>query len=359
LLTINFSNKLKTLLFFSLTYVISVTISNRKFLNEIIGYRICAHRSIFGKSFDQMNKNDIPSIVTRQIQYLINSGNDSSIIRKPLFNRHNENNENISPCELFESHGTIETEQEPEPASLNTKKRMTCCACGISNRTNTDLDFFKIPRTKIILNDKSSNEKRIIYYWETYQRKVYLQRFGLPTNSQQQYLTYCSYHKMQSEIFEIFYKNLEGKKKTTCCKIVVPEDPLAEKLPPTRASRLLIHSPPPMKQRRCNNNISVDENEFDEEDVFQITAINLSKHNKKTNFRKCSYHKCCSRWNVNMTLIPCLPTKIPKQYHTHNFDRLKRASKVVHRAECLKRIGVLCPSNVTDNKDYCICGKQR
>jgi hypothetical protein len=69
--------------------------------------------------------------------------------------------------------------------------------------------------------------------------------------------------------------------------------------------------------------------------------------NKK--YRQCAYHCGKSKWYQNMIRIPTLPLKKPKQYYSHNFERLKNRAKYVHQNECLKRIGISTNTNCKIN----------
>jgi hypothetical protein len=78
----------------------------------------------------------------------------------------------------------------------------------------------------------------------------------------------------------------------------------------------------------------------------------------KLSGRMCSYHRCnkvdCSQ---AMSCIPMIPTKLPTQFNNHNYERLYRSAKLVHRSECLRHIGV---ASFTNNiKDYRICKNHR
>jgi hypothetical protein len=57
-----------------------------------------------------------------------------------------------------------------------------------------------------------------------------------------------------------------------------------------------------------------------------------------------------------MICIPSSPKHIPKQFYTHNHERLLRPAKIVLRNECLRRIGVISNGSIND-KDYRICQK--
>jgi hypothetical protein len=202
-------------------------------------------------------------------------------------------------------------------------------------------------------------------------RRIFLQRLGMPSNSNQKFLTYCSAHKLQTETFNISYRNSKGLRCNKQCKIVVPIDTLATKLPSTRANKNLIHSPPPIRPRKIDydidsttdiDTISVLASEdaptqAAETDEDMSNDVDEKLVNKK--YRQCAYHRCKSKWYRNMIRIPTLPLKKPKQYASHNFERLRHRAKYVHRYECLKRIGI--PSNnhsdINDKKDIRICCK--
>jgi hypothetical protein len=223
-------------------------------------------------------------------------------------------------------------------------KRMTCCACAVTNRSDVFATFTKVPKTTIVINEKSSYNKRFQFHRETFRRKVYLNRFGLTlTNKNETNLTFCSHHQLQSEMFEFPWKNSNGKRMVTDCKLVVPVNVGIAALVPTRANRLIIHSPPPKRVRTPGPSFEDKENEDNRNHLRQLenpfttlltnteTEVTLEKRKR---IRKCSYHRCPTRSADNMTRIPSLCSRIPKQFYTHNFERLLRAAKLVHRPEC-------------------------
>jgi hypothetical protein len=151
-------------------------------------------------------------------------------------------------------------------------------------------------------------------------RRIYLLRFGVPTNTHQTYLTFCSKHRLQTETFDVEYKTLEGDKVTKACKFVVHVDSTAPSTAPTRASRLLVHSPPPKPIRSA---VTVQVNTDSEEEVPLLELDFCAPYKKK---RFCAYHRCNVRCENAMISIPALPKQISKQFYTHNYDRLLRAS---------------------------------
>jgi hypothetical protein len=234
--------------------------------------------------------------------------------------------------------------------------------------------FSKIPTTSIHINDRSTDEKRLIYNSEVHRRKIFLQRLGLPSNSQQKFLTYCSGHKLQTETFTISYRGSNGLRCNKTCKLVVPVDTCAPKLPSTRANKSLIHSPPPIRPQKINYEIN------STTDIDTISAISVISDNASSSqatetdeesrnddneklvnkkYRQCAYHRCKSKWYRNMIRIPTLSLKKPKQYYSHIFEWLRNRAKYVHRNECLKRIGVSTNINceINDKKDFRICCK--
>jgi hypothetical protein len=59
-----------------------------------------------------------------------------------------------------------------------------------------------------------------------------------------------------------------------------------------------------------------------------------------------------------MACIPSLPKQIPKQFYSHNYERLLRAARIVLRMECLRRIGVN-GNTCTNDRDYRLCNKHQ
>jgi hypothetical protein len=56
-----------------------------------------------------------------------------------------------------------------------------------------------------------------------------------------------------------------------------------------------------------------------------------------------------------MVRIPTVSNRVPKQFHSHNYDRLLRAAKLTHRSECLRRAGSNDRHLNNHSKDYRIC----
>jgi hypothetical protein len=235
---------------------------------------------------------------------------------------------------------------------------MPCCVCTATNRTNEALTFSKVPKTSIEISSRSTDEKRFQYYRETFRRKIFLQRFCIPVaNHKQTYLSYCSLHKMPSELFQIAWKNSPGEKQMKSCKLVVPKDVYASALPTTRASRMMIHSPPPKRKRNDDENKGNKVPNILEKDADECSIISSSNEKViRKRVRKCSCHKCSTKGTTNMSRLPGIPKIIPKQYYSHNFERVMRASKIILRQECMRCIGII-PGNASCEKDYRICWK--
>jgi hypothetical protein len=328
--------------------------SNDNFLLELVGFRVLSHRASDGKSFADIKRNDVSSLTTRNIMSLINHANgDIGEKRKTVlvssrqddvdYDKGNvESNVVITIADEFLT-------QETTADRCCSTKRMTCCACHRSNRNNPTLTFSKVPNTLINITGSSSDDKRFQYQRESMRRKIFLQRLRIHCkNNNSTYLTYCSTHTLQTETFIVEYKNRRGNKVSQTCKLVVPIDVYAPTLQPTRSSRLLVHSPPPKPIRPTFASGSSDSEEE------QLLELDFKSPYKKK--RQCSYHRCKSMYALDMICIPSFPKHLPKQFYTHNHERLLRASKIVLRNECLRRIGVVSNGSIND-KDYRICQK--
>jgi hypothetical protein len=281
------------------------TKSNDSHLTEVVGYKVLANRSITGQSFSDIRRNDVSSFTTWNVMSLINVANGESGVddrRKtaPILLQHdNENNsdkENASETNTIVLTNDDEYQVDRLPMEveldpiINNSKRMTCCSCHITNRVNNELTFSKVPNTKIILQHTSSDDKRFQYCKETFRRKIFLQRLKVATNTQISYLTYCSGHKMQTEVFDVEYKTKDGCILTRNCKLVVPVDITIPVAAPTRSNRRLIYSPP-TKASRTNtivinqqHNGNVHDINLDEEETPLLELDFRSPYNKKTKY---------------------------------------------------------------------------
>jgi hypothetical protein len=379
------------------------------FMDDVIGFKILAHRSVTGKTFQQLSRVDISVNIVRDVSDLLISGNGEIPVRKythgdvividdcSLTDVENRVNDTITDeaepnmlvdDEDFNLVDNLDLEHDPvlgnnDDISFvsnignsidvdkvipvfdlpNTRsKRMTCCVCNISNRLNSKLTFSKIPNTTIVITDKSTDSKRFQLAKENFRRKIYLHRLGIRSTNTK-YLTFCNSHAMQTEFFDIPYKTRGGQRVVMNTKLVVPKDLRAAMLPSTRANRLLIYSPPPRRKRKSgvldgdNKENSGDGGEIYTEDDEDESYNPKTGELERKRYRRCSFHKCESIWAHNMFRIPSTCTIIPKQYYNHNFERLLRASKHSHRHECLVRIGINNSTQSDDEVDYRICNK--
>jgi hypothetical protein len=189
-----------------------------KFLSNLLGFRLIALRSLTGKPFSTITRNQVSSSITRNLMELFNAANGELGCKKKQIIRCNSDTqsdtENIPPVEV----GVNTTE------NVKVKKRKTCCCCHVTNRLDKNLNFYKLPMTTIVIDEKSSDDKRLKFYEETYRRKVYLQRFGLSLlTKNNKYLLHCSNHQMQAETFDItnymekFHGSQNGSTLQTSC----------------------------------------------------------------------------------------------------------------------------------------------
>jgi hypothetical protein len=266
------------------------------FLETLIGFRLITLRSETGTPYTSMTRNMIPTSLTKNILELFSSANgEVQRVKKQYVSETTETE-------------VVECLQEEEPKNnVMSKKRQTCCCCKQTNRYDKSLRFTKVPKTKIVIYDKSNDNSRFNFYAETFRRKVYLYRFGLSKHTKNsKYLLYCSNHRLQSETFTIVWKNSLGIQSTKVCKLVVPVDKKAPKLPPTRANRLLIHSPPTSVKRKSCSHLPINsstENTCDEDNNPSSNDSDNKTVNSKINLNR-SYE------NVLTVVVPteCLAT---------------------------------------------------
>jgi hypothetical protein len=351
--------------------------SDDSFLNDIVGYRLVATHSLHQKEFAGITRKDVPSKTSFYIKELLSKGNgEKNINNKKLYCPlvTNVDKENEAPTYTpINMEIVTQTIVQPPTTTTTSQKRMSCCACKITSTSQSDnpRTYSKVPISTVVITEKSSDERRIKYYSQNFRRKIFLQRLGLSTTMKKKYLTYCNLHKLQAETFSVPYRNKDGLKRTNTCKLIVPVDIYATKLAPTRANKMLVHSPPPIQPRQINYE-TTDSPVEDEVSILGVestsdsetdtdTEVDSKVNVKHMKYRPCAFHKCTSKWCRGMTRIPALPIKVPKQYHSHNFERLKCRSKYVLPQECLKRIGIISNININsssfDNKDYRICSK--
>jgi hypothetical protein len=275
----------------------------------------------------------------------------------------------------------VNTIVQQVPPNINPVKRMFCCSCHATNRMDPTLTFLKIPKTTIKLTSKTNDFRRLQYYMEHLRRKLYCQRLGvLIVNRDRQYLTFCSLHKLQSECIDVTYKKKDGTRETINVKVTLPEDPQAPIVPSTRAKKQLISSPPPRGRSRKKKTTVNDENDdnqhsdngediilgmdgtddeesTDDESAQSAEVVAVKSPKKK--FRLCCYHKCTSRLSTKMTPIPTIGKNYPKQYNTHNYERMYRSARILNRTECLKWAGVPNYTTVDTLKDLRLCYKHK
>jgi hypothetical protein len=151
-----------------------------------------ALRSVTGTQYGSITRNMIPASLTKHLLELFSSANgELHRVKKHYVSETSEK-------------AVVECLQEEESdTNVPYKKRQTCCCCKLTNRYDKSLRFTKVPKTKIVLTEKSNNNTRLSFYSETFRRKIFLQHFGLSKHTKNsKYLLYCSNHLMQSELFQ-------------------------------------------------------------------------------------------------------------------------------------------------------------
>jgi hypothetical protein len=96
-------------------------------------------------------------------------------------------------------------------------KSFTFWDCFKKTLKDLDIDeshtFSRIPKTTIDINSKPTDDKRRTFYKETFRCKMFFTRLGIRQSVKEQtYLTYCSSHPLQTELFDIGWRDRDGEK---------------------------------------------------------------------------------------------------------------------------------------------------